>query len=416
MPPKRKLDLTGDDDDEVPSLGNRVLPVANLPDDFNGEPEDGAQYLFLVRRDALNLPHTTRADNPYAIPMIPPASAARKPPHPCIPSEEWRSSFEGTFKNFRQASTSSWRASRASRGPEGMTNQAPKVPRPRDRDGWLQFLNGSIKSPKKSPTATYPPSAAFTPRSVLGAKFGVPMTPEVQPSTPAHNIQEAGIIDDEPGKPIKQESDEIQASSSSEPQKPIPSIIKNMDDNGAIYLLMFIAHWIRKSLENISSTMPPHPLTRPFYFPRHHQQWAFALLAQLDTSLRSEEISHLRELARACIAAIREDLDLDGPVEVEVDAGASFTEDRQDETTPAKPDSARYAHLTGTWMIVGAIASVWGQRDMWEHAEEALGELVVVKPRALTSKTCAAPAPAPTPHTIPSDRPDPELDVVLNYG
>ncbi|KAG8679973.1 hypothetical protein FRC08_016618 [Ceratobasidium sp. 394] len=227
-----------------------------------------------------------------------------------------------------------------------------------------------------------------------------------------NNIQEAGIIDDEPDKSTEQESDKT--SSSSGPQKPIPSIIKNMDDNGAIYLLMFIAHWIRKSLEDISSTTPPHPLTPPFYFPRHHQQWAFALLAQLDTSLRSEEISHLREVARACIAAIREDLDLDGPVEV--DADTSFTRDREDEMIPTKPDSARYAHLTGTWMIVGAIASVWGQRDMWEHAEETLSELVVVKPRALTPKIPAAAAPAPTPRTIPSDRPDPEIDVVLNYG
>ena len=49
MPPKRKRNQGDVDDDDVPALGNRVLPVADLPSDFSGEPEDGAQYLFLVR-------------------------------------------------------------------------------------------------------------------------------------------------------------------------------------------------------------------------------------------------------------------------------------------------------------------------------------------------------------------------------
>ncbi len=34
-------------DDE--SLGRQVLPVADLPHDFDGIPEDGMQYLFMVR-------------------------------------------------------------------------------------------------------------------------------------------------------------------------------------------------------------------------------------------------------------------------------------------------------------------------------------------------------------------------------
>ncbi|QRV72890.1 SIP1 domain-containing protein [Ceratobasidium sp. AG-Ba] len=398
MPPKRKSGSL--DDDEEPTPGNRVLPVANLPDDFNKEPEDGAQYLFLVRRDALSLPHTTRADNPYAAPIVSSIPSARKPPHPCIPSEEWRTSFEETFKAFRQ----SWRSNRANQ-PEESSTRTPQTPRPRDRDGWLQFINGVSKSPKKSQELQYPPSTAFTPRSVLTAKFAVPMTPTPTPPaqlnpSPPRNIQTAGIIDDEPPVSVKEEPDEEPLSS--EPQKPIPSIIRKMDDAGVIYLLMFISHWIRKSLENISSTTPPNPLTRPFYFPRHHQQWAFALLAQLDTSLRSEEISHLRELARACIDAIKEDLEFDGPAFVPPTLEDSIT--------------AKYTHLIGTWMIVGAVASVWGQRDMWEHAEDVLSCLVVVKPRVLeppaplkASGSVSAVRPAPY-------RPDSDFDVVLNYG
>ena len=47
---KRKYqDADISDDDEEPTLGRQVLPVANLPANFNGVPEDGLQYLFTVR-------------------------------------------------------------------------------------------------------------------------------------------------------------------------------------------------------------------------------------------------------------------------------------------------------------------------------------------------------------------------------
>ena len=38
-----------EDDEDEPSFGKQILPVARLPDDFNGEPVDGLQYLFMVR-------------------------------------------------------------------------------------------------------------------------------------------------------------------------------------------------------------------------------------------------------------------------------------------------------------------------------------------------------------------------------
>ena len=38
-----------DDDDEEPSFGRQILPVARLPADFDGVPMDGLQYLFTVR-------------------------------------------------------------------------------------------------------------------------------------------------------------------------------------------------------------------------------------------------------------------------------------------------------------------------------------------------------------------------------
>ncbi|KAJ1309022.1 hypothetical protein OPQ81_004703 [Rhizoctonia solani] len=367
MPPKRKRAQADDEDDDTALLGNQALPIADLPDDFCGEPEDGMQYLFLVRRDARALPNTTRVSNPYSSVVISePAtlSPVKKPPHPCIPSEGWRSEFEKSFRAFRET----WKSHVRKASPSHSFKPDLGMPKPKDRDGWLAYIDG-VSATKGKEKESYGPSTAFMPRSVV-----------VVSNRPA-NIQSAGIIDDE-SEPEEEPS----------PRLPTPSTLKSLDDHGTIHLLMFMAHWMRRSLEHA-----PPPKPRPSHFPKHHQQWTFSLLAHLDTGLRSEEISHLRELARACIAVIREDLESDGPTIVDQDAvGGNGRE-------------GKYTHLTGTWMIVGAIASIWGQRDMWQNAEEVLADLVLVKPRKVQNlehkKT-----------KLEADRPEVEVDVVLNYG
>ena len=46
---KRSRGEMGGSDNDEPSMGRQILPVAQLPDDFDGEPMDGMQYLFTVR-------------------------------------------------------------------------------------------------------------------------------------------------------------------------------------------------------------------------------------------------------------------------------------------------------------------------------------------------------------------------------
>jgi hypothetical protein len=46
---KRKRNQLQDSDDEEPSFGRQILPVANLPNDFDSEPMNGMEYLFTVR-------------------------------------------------------------------------------------------------------------------------------------------------------------------------------------------------------------------------------------------------------------------------------------------------------------------------------------------------------------------------------
>ncbi|KAH7343420.1 survival motor neuron interacting protein 1-domain-containing protein [Rhizoctonia solani] len=380
MPPKRKRAQADDEDDEAGLLGNQALPIANLPHDFCGEPEDGMQYLFLVRRDAKALPNTTRVLNPYETANVQDhamSTPVKKPPHPCIPSEEWKVEFEKSFRAFRET----WKIHTSKASPSHSSKPDLDLPKPKDRDGWLAYIDGVNSAAKGKEKETYGPSTAFTPRSVA--------IPSGRPA----NIQTAGIIDDDEPKSESESEEELG------PRLPTPSILRSLDDHGTVHLLMFIAHWIRRSLD-----YAPPPKPRPAHFPKHHQQWTFSLLAHLDTGLRSEEISHLRELARACIAVVKADLESEGPAIVDQDVvGGSGAGNSKG------GGERKYIHLTGAWMIIAAIASIWGQRDMWQNTEEALADLVLVKPRKVPKVEAKKPK-------METDRPDVDADVVLNYG
>lgn len=124
VPFKRKRDEVEDSDDEEPSFGRQILPVADLPEDFNDEPSDGMQYLFTVRydmlsllwsvmlivchrRDARYLPQVTRVANPFE--KEEPDTVQRDnrviPTFITLPSEEWRVLLVTRFRNFRKVSS-----------------------------------------------------------------------------------------------------------------------------------------------------------------------------------------------------------------------------------------------------------------------------------------------------------------------
>lgn len=95
-------------------------------------------------------------------------------------------------------------------------NQTPKTPRPKDRDGWLNYINGSEGPKEKVGNVAFPSPTAFTPRSVKTASPRVSSAPESQNSAfAASNIEEAGIIEDEePEMLLKQELEEVRLLSS----------------------------------------------------------------------------------------------------------------------------------------------------------------------------------------------------------
>lgn len=80
-------------------------------------------------------------------------------------------------------------------------------------------------------------------------------------------------------------------------------------------------------------------------------KWIFCLLARLDEGLSGEQISTLRELARACVSLLLESL-----------KGTRF-------------ESSSVERLNGRdscWMVIAAVARGWGQRDLWEDAVQSL--------------------------------------------
>ncbi|THH12227.1 hypothetical protein EW145_g100 [Phellinidium pouzarii] len=130
-----------DDSDDEPTMGKQILPVARLPDNFDGEPMDGMQYLFTVRRDARKLPNFTRVENPFSIEcakMETPDAPATDRARVVLPSEEWRTVFLTRFKNFRKNSA---QATIGVALPPS-SRRSKIMPEKKERDNWWAFING----------------------------------------------------------------------------------------------------------------------------------------------------------------------------------------------------------------------------------------------------------------------------------
>ncbi|KAG6821549.1 hypothetical protein H0H93_000058 [Arthromyces matolae] len=367
---KRKRDEFEDSDDDEPSLGRQILPVANLPDNFNGEPEDGMQYLFTVRRDARNLPHVTRAANPYEEPQPPlnlKADSRTLPEHISLPSEEWRSLFETRFKNFRK------NACQPTIGVTMMPVEELRrlLPDKKERELWWYFLAGRPESdwnPPKKPKQ----SAAMRRLSNLHP----PPEPDVrelkwQESWQANDEGEVSLV-------LRLDSTDSQTShiTSSplpetgnrdsvmvvaqdtimyKPREPLPQLLRYIDEpvlkrslqKMAFHLLMYFTHWINVHVQH------PGTFTQPL---ETHARWIFALLTKVDDYVSADDMNLLRTLARACIALLKQLLLPRGETEKLGDNGG-------------------YMSVRSCWLILCAIAGVWAQRDLWMDAEDMLRTL-----------------------------------------
>ncbi|KAH8106042.1 hypothetical protein BXZ70DRAFT_1004329 [Cristinia sonorae] len=338
---KRKwFKVEHDSDEDEPALGKQVLPVANLPEDFNGEPMDGLQYLFTVRRDARSLPHITRAANPYEF------NEAPKPPTPPrsststsvpMPSAEWREVFMKRFKNFRK----------------------------RNLPLTLTDLQNLYRQAHFLIERTAMPGGPFSPADLKsnGTRQGNPKPHRATTETDEDISYEdnhaqikaeasSGSLPTPFGTPGPTEEGEVSVDGDAPlkfaQREPTPSLVSKIDHRYALHLLMYFTHWINLSLEQ------PHP--RPNHINESHARWIFILLSRVEDYVSADEMSLLRNLARACMALLRDNLR--DPLARSVDGELERMSTRS------------------CWFVIEIIVDHWAQRDLWMDAETMLTTIV----------------------------------------
>ncbi|KAI0308653.1 hypothetical protein OF83DRAFT_1288892, partial [Amylostereum chailletii] len=320
----QKRKRAADDDDDEPSYGLRqILPIANLPADFDGEPMDGMQYLFTVRRDARKLPGTTRVANPYEVipssaPGVPSTSDGHPKPDVGLPSEEWRAAFERRFRNFRsnilQPTTSPL-----------PPPQRKLYPDKKDRDAWWAFLSGAPESVWNPPRTA---KQGKQRRQQRGFQFGRGGAIEldsadrglaaagwemVPPTKSAFSsgVREEFVSDDNP-QTLRADagfsSGQLEPAASSdrpwEPREPTPSIMRFIDHRTSVHILMYFTHWFGVHRDALRTTGDV-PASSEKHTPLDsHFRWIFAFLSRVDTFCTADEISGLRALVRVCLALI----------------------------------------------------------------------------------------------------------------
>ncbi|VDC04130.1 unnamed protein product [Peniophora sp. CBMAI 1063] len=397
---KRKRDEGDGDSDEDPLYGMRqILPVASLPANYDGEPVDGMQYLFTVRRDAKLLPAVTRVPNPYELDP-PPAPPESEPPvnavnkvDPAHLSGEWRATYIRRFQGFRNnLSQPTSETSTPTRG--------KLMPDKKDRDAWWDFISGAPESVwNKAPSkrSTKPK------RKSGGGSHG-----ELDPSDP--DVIAAGwqVVEPSPQLPcdvnhrntISSTTSPAEAgpgsSSSTNPREPTPALVLTMDHRMAIHLIMYFTYWINQHLETSDRA---HTAAMESYTPlESHARWIFALLARVDSYCSADDMNGLRSLVRACLAYMRsrntpsntplldhndgdDDSDIAStpggqpiglPATEEPVYSATELPPVAGKEAPALDISSRTPPLmsaNSVRLILCAVADFWQQRDLWADAD-----------------------------------------------
>ncbi|KAI1786655.1 hypothetical protein LXA43DRAFT_1032771 [Ganoderma leucocontextum] len=386
---KRKADeLEDEDDEEEPTLGRQVLPVANLPDTFDGVPVDGLQYLFTVRRDARLLPYTTRVANPYEIPDPPlpevtsmqgAGAVGEDRSRDVLPSEEWRETFLRRFKNFRKNSV------QPTIHVHIPDSSAKLMPDKKERDLWWAFLAGRPESewnppkkPKQPKPSRWQQRSQKRPQTNLQEAqedislpydVGEPCGPDVAPDTgaslavvrpsPAWQSTQIALetygtyhqplspATDPPIDPMPVIEDSIEVALTCSPREPTPALLQHIDHKYAMHLLMYFGHWITLRFEE--GHLPHTDITNA------HGRWMFILLSQVEDWISGDETSLLRTLARGCMELTVEQRK--HPMAMESAKESSMIDEKS------------------CWMVITAIIGVWGQTDLWMDAEGMLSKV-----------------------------------------
>lgn len=116
---------------------------------------------------------------------------------------------------------------------------------------------------------------------------------------------------------------------------------------------MYFTYWINVQMEN---SQPPEVT-------ESHARWIFALLSRVDDFISADDLSLLRSLARACISLLKQ------MVRSRIASGGA------QELQVLVFGSSDHMSERSCWIITSVVVCVWGQRDLWIDAEDALSSL-----------------------------------------
>jgi hypothetical protein len=121
----------------------------------------------------------------------------------------------------------------------------------------------------------------------------------------------------------------------------------------SLHLLMYFTHWINQQLSYPSSSQ----LTET------HARWIFVLLSRIEDHIAADDMSLLRNLARACLGLIKVAISQRSmSVELEEQPNVGHSNEKCNEVMAER----------SCWIIISAVVGVWGQRDLWMDAEAML--------------------------------------------
>ncbi|BGP40341.1 hypothetical protein JCM10449v2_004303 [Rhodotorula kratochvilovae] len=389
------------DDGQAPrgGLGSQVLPVAELGDEFEGDPENGMQYLYLVRREAATHAKVLRVDNPYEVLETAPATQQLAPSS--RPSEAWREVFVRNFQAARQRMLTA------------PINAMPPVdpamiPSPRDEGAWRVFVNG--KRSKAVKVAAPAPAAAPKPTPVPAATVAASEDTEMDDLEAAKAAILASLDLDAPepeaacpppqGRPPPQHASADPPAQTPEyerlPQLPSPALLVAIPGPALVHLVSHFHDWFNERIsayeEKInyvpstifappalrrkpgtgaavkpkpaapalpSGVKPAAAAPRPPLPTAHEAHWLLSVLTRLEQLLDGEDLSSLRQLGKT-LAAMAEvsEVAREKRSLAAAPGGRSMKERREDEEEAE--GRAR------CWMVVAAIAGVWAQADLWD--------------------------------------------------
>ncbi|WVW79777.1 hypothetical protein I302_101747 [Kwoniella bestiolae CBS 10118] len=379
------LEADDDGDDEeggaIDNPRSQCLPVGMLPEDFDGTPLDGSQYLAMANRDNRDLPFVKTVINPYKTDLIGPtlpstsqnhASGSR---HPALPKESWQELFPIHYQGYRKHIQS-----QLSSSPSTSTypSDYPPIPPASRRSDWYAYINGYIppdKSKNKDKKGKGKAKPIMSEEEMMNASMGQEMDIDTE------KVEEEVVEDVIVGKTSRGNEKVVGA-----PREPLLGVLRNLNSSQALNILSHFAHWLSESIEQSPPPIPTSPYlppTQPGDHPPPHQHktinhlssnyfsWIFSLLLITDQHLSSDEISTLRDLARASMKVAGHRYIL-GVVGKQIGEGwklgdelkAKHVEDGDQGLSSGKEDNSVDQILARCWLIVHAVASGWGQKDL----------------------------------------------------